>query len=461
MALPPGSTHRARDLSTVPVPPPVARRRTARDRTVFIETGFIKTVFINTVFIRTVTVIAMSVWSVAVVGSTPAGAQTEAPAAPEPAPLVIPDPRIAPNLAAVAVDSAEYRSAVAGYRAIEQRLNDARATFAEAEATLGTLAATDARLVATGNEARRKRDKAAQRVEALTADVRTFAVAAYITGGVGDPLPTGLDLDEINERQRERVLADTVSEQQFAQLGAQREQQDRMTTLAERTEAELAEVRRRTADTERTRDEAGRNGARAGAELLRATGRVADARLQAQVVGLDFSFVVLDAYVKGAMAMAFEKPECGLRWTALAGIGRTESGHGTFGGAVVQPDGSLTRPIIGIPLDGSNETAVIGDSDGGGLDGDTGFDRAVGPMQFIPTSWKAYGRDGNGDRVADPQNMYDAALAAAVLLCRTRGIETDDAMRRAFLAYNNSNAYAALVLERTHGYDAFQIPPVE
>jgi membrane-bound lytic murein transglycosylase B len=424
----------------VPVLPPLARPRAART--------------------RAVCAVVVSVWLWGVIGSTPLRAQTDAPAVVDPAPLVVPDPRIAPNLAAVAVDSAEHRSAVAHYRATEQRLNDARATFADAEATLGTLAVTDARLVATGNEARRKRDKAAVRVEALTADVRTFAVAAYIIGGVGDPIPTGLDLDEINERQRERVLADTVSEQQFVQLGAQREQQERMAALAGRTEAELAEVRRRTADTERTRDEASRDGTQAGAELLRATARVADARLQAQVVGLDFSLVVLDAYVKGAMAMAFEKPECGLRWTALAGIGRTESGHGTFGGAVVQPDGSLTRPIIGIPLDGSNETAVIGDSDGGGLDGDTGFDRAVGPMQFIPTSWKAFGRDGNGDRVADPQNMYDAALAAAVLLCRTRGIDADDAMRRAFLAYNNSNAYAALVLQRTHGYDAFQIPPV-
>jgi membrane-bound lytic murein transglycosylase B len=102
----------------------------------------------------------------------------------------------------------------------------------------------------------------------------------------------------------------------------------------------------------------------------------------------------------------------------------------------------------------------VGDSDGGSLDGDPNVDRAVGPMQFIPTSWRAFGRDGNGDGVRDPQNMYDAALAAAVLLCRTRGLEADDAMRRAFLAYNNSGAYATLVLQRTHGYDAFQIPPV-
>jgi membrane-bound lytic murein transglycosylase B len=126
----------------------------------------------------------------------------------------------------------------------------------------------------------------------------------------------------------------------------------------------------------------------------------------------------------------------------------------------VQANGDLTQSIIGIPLDGNNGTAVIGDSDGGELDGDTGFDRAVGPMQFIPTSWRTLGRDGNGDGTADPQNMYDAALAAAHLLCRGRTLDTDNGLRGAFLGYNNSQAYASLVLDRTHAYDLYLIPPV-
>jgi membrane-bound lytic murein transglycosylase B len=80
-------------------------------------------------------------------------------------------------------------------------------------------------------------------------------------------------------------------------------------------------------------------------------------------------------------------------------------------------------------------------------------------MQFIPTSWRSLGRDGNGDGQANPQNMYDAALAAAGLLCRGRTLDSDAGLRAAFLGYNNSNAYASLVLERTHGYDLFVIPP--
>jgi membrane-bound lytic murein transglycosylase B len=184
---------------------------------------------------------------------------------------------------------------------------------------------------------------------------------------------------------------------------------------------------------------------------------VADARLEARVIGLDFSFVVLDAYVKAAAGIALFHPSCGLRWQALAGIGRTESQHGTYGGAVVGPDGNVSKPIIGIPLDGENGTVGILDTDGGALDGDTVHDRAVGPMQFIPSTWRALGLDGNGDGRADPQNVYDAALSAANLLCRVGPLD-DDGLRRALLRYNNSTAYVDVVLDRSRGYDAFVFP---
>ncbi len=159
--------------------------------------------------------------------------------------------------------------------------------------------------------------------------------------------------------------------------------------------------------------------------------------------------------------MAFEKPACGLRWTALAGIGRTESGHGTYGGAVVQPNGDLIRPIIGIPLDGENGTAVIADSDGGAARRRSRSSTA--PSGRCSSSRRA-GAPSDATATATvspiPQNMYDAALAAAGLLCRGRALDTDDGMRAAFLGYNNSQAYASLVLDRTHGYDLYVIPPV-
>lgn len=392
-------------------------------------------------------------------GPEPEGAATEATTADPPPVPPVPDPRISPLLVSVPVDSPAYRAAVGRFRDAEQRLAVARATYSESEAALGTLHAAEARLVATGNEASKKRRKAESRVTELQASVREFAVASYIGGGIGDPVIPSLDLGEMNDRARQRVLTDTVSRQQFAELAANAEQVRRMDTTLAQVATDHEDVRRRLDETTRARDGAIGDGNRASADLDRFGREVADARLEADVVGLDFTFVVLDAYVKAATAMAFERPQCGLRWTALAGIGRTESGHGTFGGAVVTANGDVTRSIIGIPLDGTSGTAVIGDSDGGALDGDATVDRAVGPMQFIPTSWRSLGRDGNGDDRANPQNMYDAALAAANLLCRNSGLDGDAGMRAAFLRYNNSSAYASQVLERTRRYDAYVIPP--
>ena len=127
--------------------------------------------------------------------------------------------------------------------------------------------------------------------------------------------------------------------------------------------------------------------------------------------------VALAAYMQAADAQAAEDPACGIRWTLLAAIGRVESNHGRFGGAELRDDGYGTRPIRGIPLDGRANVAFIGDTDGGELDGDTTYDRAVGPMQFIPSTWAGSGADGNGDGRNDPNNIFDAARGAARYLC--------------------------------------------
>ena len=127
--------------------------------------------------------------------------------------------------------------------------------------------------------------------------------------------------------------------------------------------------------------------------------------------------VALAAYMQAADAQAAEDPACGIRWTLLAAIGRVESNHGRFGGAELRDDGYGTRPIRGIPLDGRANVAFIGDTDGGELDGDTTYDRAVGPMQFIPSTWAGSGADGNGDGRKDPNNIFDAARGAARYLC--------------------------------------------
>ena len=129
-----------------------------------------------------------------------------------------------------------------------------------------------------------------------------------------------------------------------------------------------------------------------------------------------------EAYVAAASKLAKSDPGCHLPWQLLAGIGRVESAHARLGaGGGVTAAGTVVPAIFGPTLDGSGGFAAIPDSDGGRLDGDPTSDRAVGPMQFLPGTWAAYGRDGNGDGARDPQNLPDAALAAGTYLCAAGG----------------------------------------
>jgi hypothetical protein len=155
----------------------------------------------------------------------------------------------------------------------------------------------------------------------------------------------------------------------------------------------------------------------------------------------------LQAYHNAAIREASSRPDCHLPWQLLAAIGRVESDHGRFGHAVLYADGVSVPHIIGPPLDG-NGTALIRDTDDGVLDGDTVYDRAVGPMQFIPSTWAAYGVDASGDGKADPFNVYDAAAAAADYLCVAGGdLATGAGQQRAVMSYNHSAAYLHLVMD--------------
>lgn len=150
-----------------------------------------------------------------------------------------------------------------------------------------------------------------------------------------------------------------------------------------------------------------------------------------------FAPVAAEAYERAADASRAFTPPCEIPAWILAGLGEIESGHGTHGGATTSPDGVVRPPIIGVPL-----PHLGGDTDEGTWDGSATVDHAVGPMQFIPATWRTYGRDGNGDGVADPHNIYDAALGAATYLCTTASpMATESDWRRGLLAYNNSSQY--------------------
>jgi membrane-bound lytic murein transglycosylase B len=156
--------------------------------------------------------------------------------------------------------------------------------------------------------------------------------------------------------------------------------------------------------------------------------------------------MVLRAYQLAAARLAVEQASCHLPWWLLAGIGHTESGHAESGR--LYPDGTTRGRILGPVLDGTlADNAVIHDTDHGVYDGDPFYDRAVGPMQFIPSTWVHWAADGNHDGRRDPNNIYDATLAAGRYLCADhRNLATMPGLAAAVLAYNHSQAYLATVL---------------
>jgi membrane-bound lytic murein transglycosylase B len=103
--------------------------------------------------------------------------------------------------------------------------------------------------------------------------------------------------------------------------------------------------------------------------------------------------------------------------------------------------GRPLQEIVGVALTGAGAVAAVPDTDGGQIDGDPTVDRAVGPLQFLPSTWETWASDGDHDGVADPQDADDAALAAARYLCVSGDLRTGEGWTRAVLSYNHSTDY--------------------
>lgn len=346
----------------------------------------------------------------------------------------------------------------------------AEATLADAQAQLERDAAELARRKRTEDRLRQALAVEQERLRALAA-----SLLATVPGDQWEVLGTFDDFTEADRRDAARDRGvDLQSEAVEAARvpwadarGARRAQQRR----TDRAEADAADALEALATARDDRDHAAERLAEAEAAARTAQGAfdgareaaveaLADrraARLSSPVDGAALELVALHAYWRAA-----QLAPCRIPWWLIAGVGRVESGHGTAFGSSVSAEGDTTVRIIGIPLDGRPGTQAVGDTDGGRLDGDGTWDRAVGPMQFLPGTWGALGRDGNGDGTADPHNLYDAAAAAAGLLCLAGpDLTTAGAQRAALLRYNRSVPYGSKVLAEGGGYrDALELPEV-
>lgn len=162
----------------------------------------------------------------------------------------------------------------------------------------------------------------------------------------------------------------------------------------------------------------------------------------------------VEAYINAELTLQEVTPRCRISWRTIAAVGGVEGRHGTYGNRELLLDGTPDRAIVGLALDGLNTdnfgevVAAIADTDGGRLDGDRVHDRAVGPMQFIPQTWRIWQRDGDGDGVMDPQDLDDAALAAGAYLCNYGSQRNWEVWKTAVFGYNHSPAYVASVKSR-------------
>lgn len=165
--------------------------------------------------------------------------------------------------------------------------------------------------------------------------------------------------------------------------------------------------------------------------------------------------IALSAYENAARIIDSADKACNIPWELIAAIGRVESNHGRFDGNHLSANGIAEPGIYGPALDGKNGTTAIADTDNGLLDGNKQWDRAVGPMQFIPSTWQVVKVDADNDGKRNPQDINDASLATAVYLCSgAENLGNRAGQQSAVFRYNHSRDYVNLVLRIMEAYQA-------
>ncbi|MFZ6002497.1 MAG: hypothetical protein ACOYXM_01060 [Actinomycetota bacterium] len=419
--------------------------------------------------LRTVALVSVVLAASAAFAPAPTSAGTAEPASAEAAnapsaPLTLSQPSaalpglppISRDLSRVAVDGPAFRRARASYEAAADVLAAEQSRRVQIDHALAEVATQTTRARADRASALARLAALRTRLDEVDGAIADLAIGIYMTGGPAARVDAALatDTPAVNDADRRDVLGTASLDVLLAERAAY---QQRIEVVEERlTEAQAAagDLGRRSRDLIAERPTAMEAELAAAPAVAQERVAYEAARTLATVEGVEFPLVALDAYYRAARTTAEEAPRCQLRWWALAGISRVEGHHGSYGGVVLDAKGDTSRPIIGIPLDGSNNTRVVHDTDDGALDGDPTYDRAVGPMQFIPETWRRFSADGNEDGEVTPFNMYDATLAASRYLCRASGaLNADPGLRSAYFSYNHSPEYVERVLSFARFYE--------
>jgi membrane-bound lytic murein transglycosylase B len=354
------------------------------------------------------------------------------------------------------VGSDDFEAAAAAYRDTAERHTSAQTARHDLDRTTSDLVARTRELEAIRASSEARVGGLTARLDQVERAIQELAVETFVAGGESDRLNEAVasETPAINEAERRDVFAGISMDVLLAERSAYQARIDAAAQRADQAATDLAKAREALELVASGRPSAVDDELSTAAAVADERVAYEEARVLAQVEGVEFPLVALDAYYRAATTIAEARPTCRVEWWGLAGISRVEGRHGTYGGTALMPNGDTDKPIIGIQLNGSNSTAVVGDTDDGTLDGDASYDRAVGPMQFIPQTWRRFGADGNEDGTTSPFNLYDATLAAATYLCTASSdLDADPGLRTAYFSYNHSLLYVDSVLGYARLYE--------
>ncbi len=372
--------------------------------------------------------------------------------------VLVPDDRLDPRIAALDLQGTGWSRAI-------DRLDAALFSDAEnerklsaAESRLSSLAEESTQVTAQLRAVVAEADTVSERLTEVEAILQARALDRYVNFGTDSLL--GLDDPaDATDAARSAELARRVDEVQFSTRDELLARQDDVDVEQRHLLGRSVELSAEIASTKVVIADRAEAVAGLQAEIEAATSAVRTARWGATIPGTDLSVVALDAYLNAEELLSEVWGSCNLEWWMIAGVARIESRHGRYAGRTLRADGRVDRPIIGIALDGGPGVRAMVDTDDGEYDGDTVWDRAVGPLQFIPETWLRRGRDGSGDGWADPQNLYDASYSAGRYLCALGGdLSSRPALRSAYFGYNTSTVYVNDVIGHADRYAEFELP---
>jgi soluble lytic murein transglycosylase-like protein len=339
--------------------------------------------------------------------------------------------------ARVEEQDAALRERIEEITAVGSELERAQARADDARVRVGELGqqtrrldrqiAEQERLLRESRKDYRARIRAAYKGESLEGFVAFLG--GWFGQGVGGVVDTSVATVLLEDRQGLVEYEEAGQDLRNTQRQISQKQDDYRDALGEQQEAS-AELRRREGALDRTIHKLGVSKAQTeqslreleAAEKVRisrsraATGggaggkdfqlQLAHDQLVAETVEPSPGSEYMDLYRKAARDYGF-----GPDWYILAAVGEVESGHGRN----------------------------MGPSSAG----------AMGPMQFLPSTWETSGVDGNGDGVANIMDPEDAIPAAAGYL-RIGGAPHD--WYRALYSYNHADWYVKKVLAVAEAY---------